>query len=148
MSCGFIVIDMKSYIHDMQLSQLGNPIFVKLHFHFMPIWRNIHQNVHMNIISEGQDVKCSVYIFIWGRKRIRELELGVNKCSNIRYTQGNVCSPKCVPTSHLHSWKGPPHCPLSVSTRKQTWMIKFIHGSELPSSQTKQKGNNLKFSIL
>lgn len=105
----------------------------------MPIWRIVHHNVHMNIISEGQNVKCSVCILIWGRKRVRELELGVNTCSNIGYTQGNVCSPKCVPVSHLHLWKGPPHCALSESTRKQTgWMIKFIHGSELPGSQSKE----------
>ena len=50
----------------------------------MPIWRNVHQNVPMNIISEGQNVKCYVCIFIWGRKRTRELELGANNCSNMR----------------------------------------------------------------
>ena len=77
----------------------------------MPIWRNVHHNVHRNIISEGQNVKCSVCIFIWGRKRVRELELGVNTCSNVRYAPGNVRSPKCVPVSHLHWWKGPPHSP-------------------------------------
>lgn len=58
-----------------------------------------------------------VFLF-WGKKRTKELGLGINKCSNRRYTWDVSSLIYIHGGSHLHLCKRPPHCPRSVNTRK------------------------------
>ena len=140
MSCGFIVIDMKSYPCHVVESIIQS--------HFYKIIFSFHDHLeecspkcsHEHHLWRVEFQVVCMYFCLGGGGRVRKLELGVNKCSDIRYTQGNVCPPKCILESPLHLWKGPVHCPLSMSPRKLIGLDDQIYTWLWAPRQPKQRG--------